>query len=50
VQHASIEKNIPGAELHLVYQLKFSTRELPRQAIELLAAIPGMKRVAMGRD
>ncbi len=46
--HASIEKNIATAELHVVYQVKYSSKDLSQDPVEVLAAIPGMKRVSMG--
>jgi putative Mg2+ transporter-C (MgtC) family protein len=46
--HASIEKNISAAELHLLYQVRHSSRDLSKGPVETLAAIPGMKRVSMG--
>jgi len=46
--HASIEKNISTAELHLMYQVRHSSRDLSKGPVETLAAIPGMKRVSMG--
>jgi putative Mg2+ transporter-C (MgtC) family protein len=46
--HASIEKNITAAELHLMYQIRHSSRDLSKGPVETLAAIPGMKRVSMG--
>ncbi|MBP1728581.1 MAG: MgtC/SapB transporter, partial [Deltaproteobacteria bacterium] len=46
--HASIEKNISAAELHLMYQVRHSSRDLSKGPVETLAAIPGMKRVSMG--
>ena len=46
--HASIEKNIATAELQLVYQVKYSSKDLSQDPVEALATIPGMKRVSMG--
>jgi len=46
--HASIEKNIATTEIHLVYQVRNSTKDLSRDTVEALAAIPGMKRVSLG--
>lgn len=46
--HASIEKNIAAAEIHLVYQIRYTSRDLSKGPVETLAAIPGMKRVSMG--
>jgi putative Mg2+ transporter-C (MgtC) family protein len=46
--HASIEKNIATAEIHLVYQVRSSSKDLSQSPVEVLAAIPGMKRVSMG--
>ena len=46
--HASIEKNISAAELHLMYQVRHSSRDLSKGPVDTLAAIPGMKRVSMG--
>jgi putative Mg2+ transporter-C (MgtC) family protein len=46
--HASIEKNISTAELHLMYQVRSSSKDLSQESVEALASIPGMKRVSMG--
>jgi putative Mg2+ transporter-C (MgtC) family protein len=46
--HASIERNIAAAELHLVYQIKYTSNDLSHGPVETLAALPGMKRVSMG--
>lgn len=46
--HSSVEKNIAAAELHLMYHVKYSSKELSKDPVEALAAIPGMKRVSMG--
>lgn len=47
-QHLSIEKNIATAELQLVYQVKYNTRSLSVDPVHDLAAVAGVKRVAMG--
>lgn len=46
--HASIEKNLASAELHLVYQIRYTSRDLSKGPVDTLAALPGMKRVSMG--
>jgi putative Mg2+ transporter-C (MgtC) family protein len=48
--HTSIEKNITAAELHLVYQVRYSSKDLSHDPVEALAKIHGMKRVSMGRE
>jgi putative Mg2+ transporter-C (MgtC) family protein len=48
--HISIEKNVAAAELHLTCQLKSSTRDLLQSPVELMAQLPGMKRVTMGLE
>lgn len=47
-QHLSIEKNIATAELHLVYQVKYTAKRLPADPVHLLASLVGVKRVVMG--
>jgi len=47
-QQTSIEKNIATAEIHLVYQVRSSTKDLAKDSVEALAAIPGMRRLSMG--
>jgi putative Mg2+ transporter-C (MgtC) family protein len=46
--HSSIEINIVTAELHLVYQIKYSSRDLPSDHAHALSTLAGVKRVAMG--
>jgi putative Mg2+ transporter-C (MgtC) family protein len=46
--HSSIEKNIAASELHLVYQVRYRAKELSQDPVNILGAIPGMKRVALG--
>ncbi len=45
---SSIERNNLTKELHLVYQVKYSSRDLSRDPVHLLSALDGVKRVAMG--
>jgi len=47
-QQTSIEKNIATAEIHLVYQVRSSTKDLAKDSMEALAAIPGIRRLSMG--
>lgn len=46
--HSTIEKNIAAAELHLVFQVKYNSKDLSRHPVDAVSAIPGMKRVIMG--
>lgn len=47
-QHLSIEKNIVTAELHLVYQVKYTSKNLSSDPVQILSSLAGIKRVAMG--
>lgn len=46
--HSTIEKNMETAELHLVYQVKYSTRNLACLPVDAISSVPGIKRVAIG--
>ena len=46
--HSTIEKNMETAELHLVYQVKYSSKDLTRHPVDAVSSVPGMRRVAMG--
>jgi len=46
--HSSIEKNNITAELHLVYQVRYNLKDISGDPVHTLAALPGVKRVAMG--
>ena len=48
ILHATIEKNIETSELHLVYQVKYNSKDLARHPVDVISSVPGMKRVAMG--
>jgi len=50
VLNSSLEINVVAAELHVVYQVKFNSKELSCSPVDLIAAIDGVKRVAMGRE
>lgn len=46
--HSTIEKNLQTGELHLVYQVKYNSRDLCSDPVHTLASLAGVKRVAMG--
>lgn len=46
--HSSIEKNNITTELHLVYQVKYNSKDLTDNPVHVLSALAGVKRVAMG--
>lgn len=46
--HSGIERNNITAELHLVYQIKYSSKSLYIDPVHALSALSGVKRVAMG--
>ncbi len=46
--HSTIEKNIAASELHLVFQVKYNSKDLTRHPVDAVSSVPGMKRVAMG--
>jgi putative Mg2+ transporter-C (MgtC) family protein len=46
--HSTIEKNIVTSELHLVYQVKYNSKDLTRHPVDAVSSVPGMKRVTMG--
>ncbi len=48
LMHSTIEKNIEASELHLVYQVKYNSKDLARHPVDAVSSVPGMKRVTMG--
>lgn len=46
--HSTIEKNIETAELRLVYQIKYNSKDLTSHPVDAVSSVPGMKRVTMG--
>jgi putative Mg2+ transporter-C (MgtC) family protein len=47
--HSTIEKNLVTSELHLVYQVKYHSRNLAKDPVfDAVSSVPGMKRVTMG--
>lgn len=46
--HSSVERNNVTAELHLVYQVKYNSKDLCSDPVHSLSALNGVKRVAMG--
>jgi len=46
--HSTIERNIDTSELHLVYQVKYNSKDLSRNPVDAVSSVPGMKRVSMG--
>ena len=47
-QHSGIERNNMTAELHLVYQVKYNSKDICSDPVHALSALSGVKRVAMG--
>jgi|SRR6185369_708137 len=48
--HTTIEKNIATSELHVVYQVKYSSKDLSIDPVDAVSSIPGMKRVVIGGE
>jgi putative Mg2+ transporter-C (MgtC) family protein len=48
--HTTIEKNIATSELHVVYQVKYNSKDLSIDPVDAVSSIPGMKRVAIGGE
>jgi putative Mg2+ transporter-C (MgtC) family protein len=48
--NTTIEKNIATSELHLVYQVKYNSKDLCKDPVDAISSLPGMKRVVMGLD
>lgn len=50
VLNSSLERNVETCMLHVVYQVKYNSKKLLCNPVDLISSLEGVKRVSMGWD
>lgn len=48
VLNSSMERNLDSGQLHVVFQVKYNTKKLASNPVDIIAALEGVRRVSIG--